>query len=82
MALTFTVIGKTNDKELIAEELYYTAANKLGFDCQLAAKTREYKDDRTYYQRKAYLPRIPHEYVGHFIELITKLEHNLHKEAA
>ena len=82
MALYFTVIGKTNDPELIAEELYYVVANQLGFDCQLAAKTREYKDDSTYYQRKAYLPRIPHAFVGLFIELITKLERDLKPKAA
>ena len=43
MALLFTVIGKTDDPELLAEEQYYMTCHRLGIDCQVAAK-KHFKD--------------------------------------
>lgn len=64
MALYFTVVGKTKDPELLAEERYYRICEQIGLDCQIAAK--KYFEWKNYYTNQEYLLRVPEEFLAQF----------------
>ena len=67
MALLFTVVGKTDDPELLAEEQYYVTCHRLGIDCQVAAKKKYEHHD--WYTAQRFLPLIPKALQHHFIAI-------------
>ena len=70
MALLFTVVGKTDDPELLAEEQYYVTCHRLGIDCQVAAKKKFEHHD--WYTAQRFLKLIPEHLRSHFINALKE----------
>jgi hypothetical protein len=64
MALLFTVVGKTNDPELLEEERYYRICNAIGLSPFIADKKKA--DWVGYYTKREYLKHIPVKFIPLF----------------